>query len=307
MAPGSDESVDMRASRWSVPWPRRSLLRFAAGIAGGGLARAFAQEDEEPEDPRVVRQRERRERRSVQPDPNAEPAMYPDLRILPLRDLQFDRLEDGTHVLRFTAEIWNAGEGPIELSAPTSDESGEAGALYQNLYDAAVGGKLAERRQVDGRLIYHAAHEHYHFADFARYELLDCNEPDECLPIGLGAKVSFCLIDSELEDLDVPYPRQYTVCESTLQGITPGYSDLYLWSLPEQWVVLPDDPLADGEYAVRVTADPDKLLDEGGDEREAKNAVTTYFTVSDGEIGNVRETREIQRAAATPGPIVTSP
>lgn len=305
--PVSRVNGQKRLRGWNAPWLRRSLLRAAALVAGGGLARAFAQEDDEPEDPRVARQRERRERRSLQPDPNAGPALYPDLRTLPLRDLQFDRLEDGTEVLRFTAEIWNAGEGPIEISAPTSVEDGGDVALYQNVYDAPVEGRLAEKLPVDGRVIYHPDHGHWHFADFARYELLDCNGSGECRPIGLGAKVSFCLIDSELEDLDVPWQRQYTVCESTLQGITPGYSDLYLWSLPEQWVVLPDGPLVDGEYAVRVTADPDNLLDEGGDEREGNNAATAYFTVADGEIENAREAREDRRAAETPIPGANSP
>lgn len=292
-----------------VPWARRSLPGLLAVVllAGGGFAGALAMQDGEEVDPRQERQQERRERRSLQPHPNAGPALYPDLQTLPLRDLQFDQLEDQTSVLRFTVEIWNAGEGRVEISAPASDEDGEDVALFQNLYDSAVEGRLAEKRPVAGRVIFHPDHGHWHFANFARYELLDCNAPGECQPVGLGAKVSFCLIDSELEDLDVPWQRQYTVCESSLQGITPGYSDLYLWSLPEQWVVLPDGPLADGEFAVRVTADPDHLLDEGGGEREENNTATAYFTVINGQIGNVRETGEDQPPAATPSPVASSP
>lgn len=283
--------VQTRIARWRVASSRRWALRTAAAVlvVGGGLTGALAMQDDEQADPRLERQRERRERRSVQPHPNAGPALYPDLQTLPLRDLQFDRLEDETPILRFTVEIWNAGEGRVELSAPTANDTGETVALYQNLYDAAVGGRLAEQRPVDGRIVYHDAHGHYHFADFARYDLLDCNESGGCQPIGLGAKVSFCLVDSELEDFGVPYPRQYTTCESMLQGLTPGYSDLYAWDLPEQWVVLPEGPLADGEYAVRVTADPDNRLDEAADERETNNAATAYFTVANGEIENVRE------------------
>ena len=57
--------------------------------------------------------------------------------------------------------------------------------------------------------------------------------------------------------------------------------------------MLGNQPLADGEYGLQSTADPRDVLDEGGHAinpaRETNNTVVTYFTVSGGQITNVRE------------------
>jgi hypothetical protein len=56
--------------------------------------------------------------------------------------------------------------------------------------------------------------------------------------------------------------------------------------------VLGEQPLADGEYAVQSTADPKGLLNEGERKidpaRKTNNTAVTYFTVSAGQISNVR-------------------
>ena len=40
--------------------------------------------------------------------------------------------------------------------------------------------------------------------------------------------------------------------------------------------------------SIESTADPRGLIDEGGGNRERNNTAVTYFTVSGGQIGNVR-------------------
>ncbi len=44
--------------------------------------------------------------------------------------------------------------------------------IYQNFYDAGVGGTLALQRQVSSDIYYHPSHYHYHFQNFASYLLL---------------------------------------------------------------------------------------------------------------------------------------
>lgn len=291
-----DDRFDSVARSFASPTRRGVLLLAAAAVWGlGGIlgwSRAESGSGGTKRTRKRGRNRERRQRRR-RSDVAAGPALYPDLRTQQLVELRFAQLVDGTHVLRFTNEVWNAGDGPIELEAPSPKKRKKRRrdmVLYQNLYDAPVDGRRSARRRVHGRIIFHADHGHYHFADFAKYELLECGAAGDCELIGESPKVSFCLVDSEL--VAGSHPRQYTVCElKEPQGITPGYSDVYAWNLPDQWVVLQDGPLADGEYALRSTADPGNQLNEGGGERELNNAAVVYFTVDSGQLGNARDTR----------------
>jgi hypothetical protein len=270
-----------------APRTRRALLGWLAGLTGGALAGLIAVVHAEPGERKRTRKRQRR--RSRQRKRQADRALYPDLKALPpLSGLRFDVLDDGTHVLRFTSTIWNDGEGPLELQAPTSPQSGESGQLYQNLYDAPVGGQRVSRRRVAGRISYHETHSHFHFNDFASYELLRRDPGGEYLTIGEGTKTSFCILDSSLMPGPANrYPRGFTECEQTRQGLTPGWGDTYAANLPDQWVVVGAAPLPDGDYALRVIADSRGLLAEGGGEREQNNTAIGYFAVTNGVIGPV--------------------
>jgi hypothetical protein len=257
------------------------MLGLLAGAAGG-VAGLLAVVQAAPGERKRKRQRRRQRRRRKAPGP-----LFPDLRTLPPSALHFDEV-DGQHVLRFTNTVWNAGEGRLELQAPTSPTGGVAGQLYQNLYDAPLGGKRVGRRPVDGTIFYHQNHAHYHFAEFAEYWLLQQDQTGDYGEIGHGSKTSFCIVDST--PVQGTLSRTYLTCERERQGLTPGWGDVYVSSLDEQWVVLGDEPLPAGEYALRSIADPKHLLDEGGGEREANNAATTYFTVDEnGDIVNERE------------------
>jgi hypothetical protein len=269
--------TDLHTNGGRGPRTRRVALCWLAGVTGGALAGLLGVVHAAPGE-RKRKRRRRRKRRQW----DAGPALYPDLQTRLPVDLRFDQLGDGTHILRFTNTVWNAGEGRLELEAPTSADHEEAGELYQNLYDAPVSGKRAERRRVHGRIIYHDQHEHYHFADFASYQLLARDDEGAYQPVGVGTKTSFCIIDSAR--MDSPFEPLYDDCERKRQGLTPGWGDVYTANLFEQWVVLDDGPLADGEYGLQSTADLLGLLAEGGGVREQNNAAITYFTVDGGQI-----------------------
>jgi hypothetical protein len=268
---------------------RRSLATAALGMAA--LSGPWTLRDSEAKAGHH-KQRKRQHRRK-----SGDKALYPDLRTLPPTDFAFDELDDGSHVLRLTNTVWNAGEGRLELQAATQPTAGGKNRLYQNLYDAPVGGKRVGRRRVHGRIVYHPSHQHYHFADFASYLLLRRAQAGTYQPVSKGTKTSFCIIDSF--DVKATQLRQYTTCEQELQGLTPGWGDIYRSNLPDQWIVIGAGPLADGEYAVQSTADPKGLLSEGGRRRETNNAATTYFSVENGIIVDERASPD-RTARATP-------
>jgi hypothetical protein len=161
-------------------------------------------------------------------------------------------------VLRFTSAIWNRGSRPIEiLGTPTTDPL---------TLDASQctewTGALCTTRRPAGQLYWHHAHRHWHFRDFELYELrrlLPNGTPDRSVDglLGASGKASFCLEDSDSNDSSVPF---YHTCSGFLQGISPGWADVYDASLPGQ--SLPIEGLADGRYALVFTVDPDRRLVE---------------------------------------------
>ena len=232
------------------------------------------------------RKRRRRRQRRREDAPGA--ALYPDLRTLLPSQLDFHQLVDGTHILRFTNIVWNAGEGPLELEGEPG--SGGTETLYQNLRDAPIDGKLAQRRQVDGAILYHEGHGHYHFDDFASYVLLHDTGDGIYEPVGEGKKTSFCITDNE--PLDAVLPGQYLSLPGETTGADARLGRYLSLFLPEQWVVIGDDPLPDGEYGLQSTVDPKGLLAEGEGGREENNVAIAYFTVADGQIrGRARQPR----------------
>lgn len=132
-----------------------------------------------------------------------------------------------------------------------------------------VGRACTDRRDV-GNFVFHAAHGHWHFEDYAVYELraLDAEGNVDTSDAGLvagGQKVSFCLID-----VDPPAQRKpltedpfdstgfYHGCTGAYQGISPRWADTYEYSLPGQQILL--DGVADGRYAIVITVNPTRTL-----------------------------------------------
>lgn len=216
------------------------------------------------------------------------PTLYPNLRTRPVEDLSFARHPDNDkYILRFSNTVWNAGEGRLELESDV-DSPDMPKPIFQNLYNAPAGGIRTERKRIASDFIFHPNHNHFHFADFAEYALLGRNGNGEYRPMeSEGIKVSFCIMDTE--QIESGHPDQYKTCNADKQGLTPGWADTYGSYLYDQWIVLGDEPMADGEYAVQSTADPKDLLDEGGGDRETDNTARTYFTVQGGSISNVRQ------------------
>ncbi|HEV2126630.1 MAG TPA: hypothetical protein VGW38_28050, partial [Chloroflexota bacterium] len=180
---------------------------------------------------------------------------FPDLRALPPRDFIFDRVRIGGethHLLRFTAAVWNAGSGPLELRGVVPGSSRNSIVVVQRVYDTA--GRVEE--QPVGSFVHHPSHEHWHFEQFAGYELWSRTAYDLWAaggrgePLYRGSKTTggegFCVRDSEpLQSLPrllrawvVPPRPVYDECGPTIQGISVGWVDVYPYFLPEQWIDL---------------------------------------------------------------------
>jgi len=67
-----------------------------------------------------------------------------------------------------------------------------------------------------------------------------------------------------------------------LQGLSVGWGDTYVYSLPEQWIDLGTASLPNGSYVLRSIADPKDTLIESGDRNvlregaEANEAVVSF-------------------------------
>ena len=218
--------------------------------------------------------------------------LYPDLKTLPPYELSFGTATiDGAthHVLRFSNTVWNAGRGPLELRGTPGSNRG-----HQRLYDGQGG--YTERVVPNGAFEYHAEHGHWHFRDFAEYELWARAEYDRWLAGGRnrdqaqrrGAKTTFCIMDVvRVQALPgSPGAAGYAQCDQDVQGLSVGWGDEYWYGLADQWVDLGTRRLPKGDYVLRSVADPKDLLEEGAHTREAAadNEGVTCFAVRRGLI-----------------------
>lgn len=231
----------------------------------------------------------------------AATSLYPDLKTLKPTDLRFSTatINGTTHkVLRFSNTVWNAGEGRMELRAKTvRTTSGKKTRVYQRIYDNAGG----YTSKYVGDFVYHASHNHFHFENFANYELWTRADYDNWLASGRaqgqaikrGTKTTFCLMDTyRVQALPgSPASAYYTQCGQTLQGISVGWGDTYGYYLSGQWIDLGTASyLSDGQYVLRSVADPSNRLYESTNksvatrESQQANEGVTFFSVQGGVI-----------------------
>jgi hypothetical protein len=219
--------------------------------------------------------------------------LYPDLRTLPPAfAFMTPTMVDGENhrLLRFTASIWNAGPGPLELRGESSEGQTLA---YQRIYDESGG--FTER--LVGQFVYHEGHHHWHFEHFAEYQLWRRGDYQMWLASGrqegqprwrssktTGQTESFCMRDSEpVQSLPGgPDAPVYTACDQELQGISVGWADTYTFDLPDQYIDLGRSRPPNGSYVLRIIADPLNLLYESqnGDDPDRESATANEATVA---------------------------
>jgi hypothetical protein len=141
-----------------------------------------------------------------------------------------------------------------------------------------------------GDFVWSPSHLHFHFDDFARYELW--REENYLHGTGeplAGSKTTFCLSDTAPIGSSPAQPR-YSQCTPAVQGIDVGWGDLYDAALPGQWIELGKRALPDGDYALRIIADPENRVYESPDNADGSkegaraNEGVRFFRVDQGAI-----------------------
>jgi hypothetical protein len=218
---------------------------------------------------------------------------YPDLQTLPPYDITIQN-DPTTHhkLLRFSNAIANLGEGPMELIPQNNAATGTTDA-YQRLYSHDADGNWYVVATVYvGTFVFHPQHNHWHFEDFARYELRNAPRDGSIggTVLASASKVSFCLEDSLRVNSGLEHfsPSQtYTNCDQVdPQGISIGWADVYGWNLFGQSLDITRIP--NGVYWLVSTADPDNLIAEGGGAFEANNTAAVKIRIKGGKVNVVR-------------------
>jgi|AntRauTorcE11898_2_1112593.scaffolds.fasta_scaffold04323_4 hypothetical protein len=158
-------------------------------------------------------------------------------------DVEDGFITPGEHrLLRFDIIIYNVGDSDAELGRPEN---------RSDLFEDSE------------------SHGHAHLKDFNNYILL--NESGE--RTGATRKQTFCLRDM--------YQTRSTATNSSqfdcgYQGISAGWADEYVSSLPGQYIVI--DDLPDGEYTLQATTNAAGTVDETCD---SDNTVQVDLRISD--------------------------
>ena len=156
----------------------------------------------------------------------------------------------GTHKsLRFSVLIDNVGDADLYVGDPLKhmDPNGD--------------GSFADQ---DGLFEFASCHAHFHFRNYAKYELLPVRADGSLGSPVQARKRGFCMLDTTPTRTDATPPKAgyYHNCGNlTLhgnQGISTGFGDIYVKQLPGQLFLLtdPNEPVAPGRYVIRVTANP---------------------------------------------------
>jgi hypothetical protein len=187
--------------------------------------------------------------------------LYPNLKPLPASHVVLQSY-GGRYHLRFSTVSWNAGAGPLELRAGglVSTADGLRQKVLQRVY---LQGHGYTDHQA-GFVVYHPEHDHFHFENYAAYQLLNAAPPHQPATPP-GAKTTFCVMDTTRVTRLPGAPKRaaYTTCGSQVQGMTVGWGDEYDYLLPGQELDVTGVP--NGDYLLRITVDPKNLLRETSD------------------------------------------
>jgi Lysyl oxidase len=190
------------------------------------------------------------------------PGLLPDMQTVVPRHLQITK-ENGREILRFANGIANTGAGTWALrpEPPVADATTTTTAM-QELRDKNVLYKCGEQpKQVTecynvvserpaGTFEFHPQHNHWHIGDVALFEVRK-GSPTGPIVGGNSVKTTFCLIDwYKLEGNSPTSERIFWECQTSFQGISPGWVDQYHHSLPGMSVDLTGVPNGNNYFLV---------------------------------------------------------
>ena len=140
-------------------------------------------------------------------------------------------------------------------------------------------------------MTYHAVHGHYHYLSFANALLWRSDLKGAKLgntPVAASHKVSFCMADIRIDAWgkkgdgprkyyapDCLFPSARRRHRSISSGRQQGWSDVYDWYIPDQYIEVTGVP--SGLYRLEFCADPFNEIEEA---REDNNCVVNHIRLS---------------------------
>jgi hypothetical protein len=118
---------------------------------------------------------------------------------------------------------------------------------------------------------YSECHDHYHFDEFARYELRADGEV-----VTRGHKQAFCMLDT----ISWAWPNALPQFDCANQGISRGFTDVYESDLPCQWIDVTDVP--PGDYKLFISLNnprPGSLLPVLSERDYSNNTLEVPVTI----------------------------
>jgi hypothetical protein len=193
-------------------------------------------------------------------------APRPDLIPLPARDVSVAHIRRvNVDLLAFAATVWNAGPGPLLVEG---FRPGDPPFMPATQYFVSDGSIVGQARAGDFHYDNRPTHKHWHFEDFATYQLVNRVTGHTVV----SGKQSFCLAPTDAVDLTAPgsefRPDEIglgSICGDIssiwLREMLPvGWGDTYVQSRAGQAFNITGVP--NGDYDIRVVTNPDQRLYE---------------------------------------------
>jgi Lysyl oxidase len=191
-------------------------------------------------------------------------AGLPDLQPLPSWDITTRHMRRGDF-LSFAANVWVGGNGPLVVEG-FRRQGEEVMDAYQYFWEDGqpVGRARVGSMEYDPR----RGHEHWHFMQFAAYQLLAADRAT----VVKSSKEAFCLVPTDAIDLTLPAAELqpgnvglWTSCggrsDLWIREVLPvGWGDTYYQYVPGQSFEITDVP--NGTYFVKIVANPGRQLEE---------------------------------------------
>ena len=219
----------------------------------------------------------------------------PDLVMSAPSELHIDRSTiPGRVLLRATSSVNNRGSGPLELRARRTGQHGMV--VYQAIYDRSgrphlfrTAAKLVFKYVPGERYEYGSigAFSYWKFEHAAAFELWSIDTHNRAVQlVRMGPKVDYCLRDliRTRPSSSSPSTPVYPACsqnpniQSDVLGTSVGWSDVYPYVYPEQWI---DVTGLRGRFAYVQIADPYDLLMEA---KHTNNVSETYVNLPSGRV-----------------------
>lgn len=162
----------------------------------------------------------------------------------------------GTYLtMRFSVSTPNIGDADIAIGDPNQhiDPNGDG-----------------DFTDSDGLYEFATCHNHYHFRNYARYEILPVLSNGSLGTAVQAKKLGFCMIDTTpWKANESPRAPVYQSCGrpglAGNQGVSTGWADQYNKWLAGQFFLLTDpaNPIPPGDYIIRITVNPPFVAQAG--------------------------------------------